>query len=128
VKQNAPSRERLIQELENLRSRVRELERLDRQRRRALEELKIRDERFMAIVESSPLAIVCTDLENAVTLWNSAAERMFGWSAEEVLGKPLPYVAEEMREDHMALRRRVLSGESFSGVEVHRIKGTGINI
>jgi PAS domain-containing protein len=64
---------------------VRELERLDRQRRRALEELKIRDERFMAIVESSPLAIVCTDLENAVTLWNSAAERMFGWSAEEVL-------------------------------------------
>ena len=43
-----------------------------------------------AIIKASPLAIVAVDAEDRVTLWNESAERMFGWSEEEVLGQALP--------------------------------------
>lgn len=62
------------------------------------------------------------DSEGAVTLWNPAAETIFGWSEPEVLGKPLPYFAETMRAEHVALRRRVLSGEVFSGHGQHQTR------
>ena len=41
-----------------------------------------------AIIEASPLAIIALDHQINLTIWNPAAERMFGWRKEEVLGKP----------------------------------------
>ena len=41
------------------------------------------------LVRASPLAIVAVDIEGEVDLWNPAAERLFGWKADEVVGKPL---------------------------------------
>ncbi|MCU0604395.1 MAG: PAS domain S-box protein [Desulfobacterales bacterium] len=92
------------------------------------ERLRISEERFNALVQAFPLAIISMDSEGAVTLWNPAAETIFGWSEPEVLGKPLPYVAETMRAEHVALRRRVLSGEVFSGLEVRRQNKGGLPI
>lgn len=43
-----------------------------------------------AIIEASPLAIIALDHQINLTIWNPAAERMFGWRKEEVLGKPYP--------------------------------------
>jgi PAS domain S-box-containing protein len=40
-----------------------------------------------AVVESSPHAIVATDVEGLVRLWNPAAERLYGWTAEEMVGR-----------------------------------------
>jgi PAS domain S-box-containing protein len=48
-----------------------------------------------AIIDASPLAIIAMDERALVTLWNPAAERIFGWKKEEVLGKPYPIVSEE---------------------------------
>lgn len=48
-----------------------------------------------AIIDASPLAIIAMDERAMVTLWNPAAERIFGWKKEEVLGKPYPIVSEE---------------------------------
>jgi len=42
-----------------------------------------------SIVEQIPLAIIFSDREGIVRLWNAGAEAMFGWSAEEVLGKSM---------------------------------------
>ena len=42
-----------------------------------------------AIVESSGDAIVCTTVDGIVTVWNPAAERMFGYTAAEVIDRPI---------------------------------------
>jgi len=44
------------------------------------------------VIQSLPLAIIVFDMDHKVRLWNAAAETLFGWRKEEVLGKPLPTV------------------------------------
>jgi two-component system, cell cycle sensor histidine kinase and response regulator CckA len=50
----------------------------------------LRGETLRAVIRASPAAIVAVDVAGRVRLWNDAAERLLGWSADEVLGKPLP--------------------------------------
>ncbi|MEP9412443.1 MAG: EAL domain-containing protein [Candidatus Brocadia sp.] len=80
---------------------------------------------LQALIQASPLAIIALDPQGNVTMWNPAAERMFGWNKQEVLGNPLPIVPEDKQEEFRALRERVLRGESFTGVEVRRQKRNG---
>ncbi|MEK7220461.1 MAG: ATP-binding protein, partial [candidate division NC10 bacterium] len=82
-------------------------------------------ETLRALVRASPLAIMALDPAGNVKTWNPAAERIFGWSIEEVLGRPLPIVPDEKQEEFLALRQRVLQGESYTGVEVRRKKRDG---
>ena len=82
-------------------------------------------EQFQALVESSPLPIVVLTRNGDVTLWNPAAERLFGWKAEEVLGGLLPFIPEEKRAEHRAMRERDLSGEGLKDVEVRRVRKDG---
>ncbi len=73
-----------------------------------------------ALNESSPLAVTVTDLDGKITMWNPAAERMFGWQAEEVLGQPNPSVPETFQPQRLELRNRVLQGETLIGLEQRR--------
>ncbi|MHB8940358.1 MAG: hybrid sensor histidine kinase/response regulator [Desulfobacteria bacterium] len=77
------------------------------------------------LIESSPLAIVTFDPEGIVTMWNPAAERIFGWSENEALGARLPFVPAEKQEEFLALRRRALLGEVFTEPELHRRRADG---
>ncbi|HVA87941.1 MAG TPA: EAL domain-containing protein [Candidatus Saccharimonadales bacterium] len=54
------------------------------------EALRRATERLTIIVDNAPLAIVSFDLAGNVQTWNPAAERLFGWSAEAIVGRPLP--------------------------------------
>ena len=78
-----------------------------------------------ALNESSPLAVTVTDLDGKITTWNPAAERMFGWQAEEVLGQPNPTVPETFQQQRLALRNRVLRGETLIGLEQSRQRKDG---
>lgn len=80
---------------------------------------------YQALVEAAPVAIVATDREGRVVVWNPAAETIFGWSREEVTGRPNPYVPEERRAEFLAYRERSLRGESFVGFETRRQKKDG---
>src|ERR1044072_8802158 len=53
-----------------------------------------------AIVESSSEAVIGKTLEGTVTSWNAAAERMYGYTAEEAVGQSISFIVpEELRED-----------------------------
>jgi HTH-type transcriptional regulator, bacterioopsin transcriptional activator and related proteins len=81
-----------------------------------------------ALIEASPLAIVTFDPEGVVTMWNPAAERIFGWSEDEALGARLPFVQAEKQEESLALRRRALLGEAFTEPGLHRRRADGAPI
>jgi len=78
-----------------------------------------------ALIEASPLAIVTFDPEGVVTIWNPAAERIFGWSGNEALGARLPFVPAEKQAEFLALRQRALLGEVFTEPELHRRRADG---
>lgn len=50
------------------------------------------------IVDQSPMAIIFGDREGKIQLWNAGAEAMFGWSANEVLGKSLDMIIPEKHQ------------------------------
>jgi two-component system sensor histidine kinase EvgS len=93
-------------------------------------ELRHREAFQRAMITYSPLALFSIDLDGIVSSWNPSAERMFGWTAREVLGKPLPIVPEDSQPEFDVLRRQVAEGGQFSGRElVHRRRdGTPISL
>ncbi len=86
--------------------------------KQAQEALRTANEAFHALIEASPLMICKLDREGRVQSWNSAAERLFGWKASEVLGLPLPTVPPEQRAGFAALHDRLMQGEVVTGLEV----------
>ncbi len=72
---------------------------------------------WRAVVESAPQALIATDAEGTVRLWNPAAERLYGWQAGEVIGRN---VIEILVPDDSAGEARTIvaglrSGESWTG-------------
>ncbi|HSP76946.1 MAG TPA: GAF domain-containing protein, partial [Myxococcaceae bacterium] len=92
---------------------------------RAREELQAAHQRLEAIVQASPAAITLLELDGTVRLWNAAAEQIFGWRAEEVLGRINPTVPPERHEELRANLERVGRGESIIGQEMLRQRRDG---
>lgn len=92
------------------------------------EELLRADELREALISSSPLPIVVLKATGEILLWNRAAEQVFGWSAREVLGAPLPFIPPERQEEHKAMRAKDLAGQGFTGVEIQRKRKDGTPI
>ena len=77
-------------------------------------------------MESSPLAIKEVDLENRVIVWNRAAERIFGWTREEMLGRRgAPMVPPSKQVEHEELVARVSRGEAYTGFQTVRRRKDG---
>ncbi|GAA5047064.1 PAS domain S-box-containing protein [Thermocatellispora tengchongensis] len=66
------------------------------------------------MLESSPNAIVALDRDQTVLVWNPAAERLFGWSAAEMVGRRSPIVPDELTAEHNAVLERVRTGGEVS--------------
>src|SRR2546426_7955313 len=96
---------------------------------RAERALREANEHLAAVIQSSPLAIYTIDPTSTVRTWNRAAQALYGWRAEEDIGRPLPPIDHDM-DEHARLRDRVLRGEALRGVEVTRRRkdGTLVNI
>ena len=73
----------------------------DRRPERRRGELERTSSLLSAIVDASPLATQAFTLDRTVTIWNPASERIFGWTAEELIGHPMPtaMVPEDERAD-----------------------------
>jgi two-component system, cell cycle sensor histidine kinase and response regulator CckA len=70
----------------------------------ALDGLRLSEEMLVALIDASPAAIDALDADGTVRLWNPAAERMFGWPAAEVVGRPLPLLPDDEQGALTALR------------------------
>ena len=82
-----------------------------------------------AVIESAADAIVAFGTDRAVMLWNPAAERMFGWSAEEVTGTQPPIIPDELHAEHNAVLERVRGGGEVSfATRRTRKDGTAIDV
>ncbi len=95
------------------------------ERKKAEETLKESEAFQKALIESSPLPFISIDLQGNVVTWNEAAEKVFGWTEEEVIGKPNPIVPSDKSEEFKSLSKFVLEGNSFSGKELKRIRKDG---
>ena len=74
-----------------------------------------------SIVESSDDAILSKDLDGLITSWNSGAERMFGYTAEEMIGRPVSTLAPPERAGEMTdLLARIERGERVDHFETVR--------
>ena len=84
----------------------------------AQESLRALNASLKAIVETSPLAIYSITPAGVITLWNPAAERIFGLSEADVLGHQSSSVSrDKSHEPAFELRARVMAGETITGVE-----------
>ena len=67
-----------------------------------------------AVIECAADAIVAFGTDRTVMLWNPAAERMFGWTASEVVGLEPHIIPEELKAEHNAVLERVRGGGQIS--------------
>lgn len=96
------------------------------ERKQATEALRETGETLQALVHASPLGIMMLDHDGRVKdLWNPAAERIFGWSREEVIGTYPPFISEEELLGFLTVMERSMKGEAFVGLESTRYKRDG---
>jgi PAS domain S-box-containing protein len=87
-------------------------------RKQAEEELR----RLAAIVESSNDAIISKDLDGIILSWNGAAERLYGYTAAEIIGKPLAILVPPDHPDELpAIMERLKRGERIERYETVRV-------
>ncbi len=80
---------------------------------------------LQALVHSSALAVIALDLDGKITMWNPAAERIFGWTEEEIMGQPIPSIPDDLRDQYVTNIAKVLQGETLRDVELRRKTKTG---
>lgn len=80
-----------------------------------------------ALLRAAGDAIVVADPEGLIRFWNAAAERIFGFTAEEALGRSLDLIIpERFRARHWAGYREVMrTGQTRYGADVLRVPATG---
>jgi PAS domain S-box-containing protein len=99
---------------------------LDITERKAGEDaLREANEKFEALIQASPLAIVSMDFDGNVKGWNRAAEEIFGWKQEEVVNRPFPIVPDEDMEFFRTNVYRARTGGTVSGIERRRRRKDG---
>ena len=82
--------------------------------------------RLAAIVDWSEDAIISKDLNGVITSWNKGAEHMYGYSAEEAVGKPVSIIVPKEQPNEIAqIMAKVRNGESIEQHEAARVSKDG---
>jgi len=91
-------------------------------------ELRTTSETLQSLIDVAPQAIVAVDLDWRVTRWNKAAEKLFGWTAAEVFGRPLPLLGEEQQEAFRKYRADVAAHGGVHVDEQVRVRKDGTRV
>jgi PAS domain S-box-containing protein len=83
-------------------------------------------QRLALIVESSDDAIISKDLNSIITSWNKGAERLFGYMADEVIGKPITIlIPPERQDEEPAILAQIRRGQRVEPYETVRVRKHG---
>ena len=94
--------------------------------RKKMERLLSEQDAWMrALVAASPLAIITVDTALIVRSWNPAAERIFDWKSEEVLGLSLPILPDGQPEERDLLWNAINEGKRFDAYPTRRARRDG---
>ncbi len=85
-------------------------------------------ETLEALVRHSPLAILVFDAEGTIELWSPAAEQMYGWTASEIIGQPIPTIGPNQREAFDAAIAEVRQGGVIVNRPMTRLRKDGSEI
>ncbi|MBI4464685.1 MAG: PAS domain S-box protein [Acidobacteria bacterium] len=96
-----------------------------RERRKTEEELRRSRERYWAMLAHAADAVVLLDRQLTVLEWNPQAATLYGYSREEVMGKPLPILGPQEQEELLQVLGRLEQGEPVVELETRRRNRTG---
>lgn len=101
-----------------------------RQRRASEQQLHQSREHYRSLLEASPGAVVLYDKDLVVIEWNAAAERLYGFSKFEALGKPLGTIPHGKGAELQAFLQQVRTGDPVLEVETQRQQkdGAGLDV
>jgi PAS domain S-box-containing protein len=99
-----------------------------RQRRQGEEALRQSHARYHGLLEVSPGAVALYDADLRAAEWNATAQRLYGWTREEVVSNVLPNVPADKEEELRLLMRRVAAGSPVLDMETVRIDKNGNRI
>jgi PAS domain S-box-containing protein len=92
-------------------------------------EERVVEARLAAIIDSSFDAVVAKDLNSIITDWNPAAERLFGYTAEEAIGRPITMlIPPHLADEEVAIIARVRANERVESFETTRLRKDGTPI
>src|SRR5215216_6511481 len=95
-------------------------------KRALLEEMqRLAKETLAAVIDASPVAIVCSDVDRHILLWSRAAEQMFGYTSDEMLGGFTKIVPPDGTAESQALFERALAGDTVRDVQLKRMRKDG---
>ena len=81
--------------------------------------------RLDSIVQLSDDAIITKDLDGTITSWNAAAERIFGYAPEEIIGQSiLPLIPPELHQEEHGILAKLRMGERIDHFETVRLERT----
>ena len=95
------------------------------ERKRTEEDLRATKEMLESLITNTSDAIDVIDLEGHVLQINNAFERIYGWSAEEIIGKQLPLIPEDRKDELKDTMERLLSGKEITDFETTRVHKDG---
>jgi diguanylate cyclase (GGDEF)-like protein/PAS domain S-box-containing protein len=92
---------------------------------RRQDEVQQAKDTLAAVIDASPVAISCCDLERRIILWNRSAEQIYGYTTEEAIGRPVKVVPPEGATESLILYSRALAGETIRDAQVKRMRKDG---
>jgi PAS domain S-box-containing protein len=89
------------------------------------EEIHNAYEHHRALIDASPTAIVDFDLDGRVRSWNGGAAEIFGWTADEAIGRVSPIVPEDELPSFLETLERIAAGDKVRDLDVRRLHRDG---
>jgi two-component system cell cycle sensor histidine kinase/response regulator CckA len=98
----------------------------DPRRQQLLDEAETQRATLEAVVQHTDDAIIGVSLDGIVTAWNGGAERLFGWTAAEIIGRPINLLSDDLgAEQQRAIMQRIREGERGVSYEARRFRKDG---